>query len=345
MLLRTQNLDATDPRDKIFAVHNLLSALGAHLPDPDYSKSIDQVYREAAATAITHDSRLHILSSVTGESSIEDLPSWVPDWSCSRPITEIASWDDYATPSVTGSAFRISADKRLLELQGWVIDKIEERSKPFPSRFHGSRVARNNEIKILQGWFRNFEANLLQDELVVLISGLSEKPWRRMKSRFNLPTYTLSKYWIQGLKSFRETLWAGYADQLRSQAGYCAKKDDIEHKPVREDIVHFHNLMRTLLDRKVMFKTERLYLGFASQALQIDDRIVCFQGASLPMIVRRVGWDWRLIAPAYIHDGMPEQVLGEDRMEHESESGTVQDKLLASLQPLQSDQMRDFILV
>jgi hypothetical protein len=209
---------------------------------------------------------------------------------------------------VTGPAFQISTDGKSLKLRGLVIDKIEERSRPFPSRYHGSRVARNREIKMLQEWFMNFEASL-QDRIVVLFSGLSEKPWARMKSRFNLPTYALSKYWIQGLKSFDGGLGTGYVDQLRSQAANCAKKDDIEHKPVREDIIHFHNLMRTLLDRKIMFKTETGYLGIASRAVRNDDHIVCFQGVSLPMLVRRVGTNWRLIAPAYIHDGMPEHIL------------------------------------
>ncbi|KAK7192397.1 heterokaryon incompatibility protein [Paraphaeosphaeria sporulosa] len=253
MLLRTRKLDATDPRDKIFAIHGLLLVLGACLPNPDYSKSTEQVYREAAAAAIAHDARLHILGSITGESLIKDLPSWVPDWSCNQPISEIASWDDYVVLSEPETMLRISViDGSRLTLGGVEVDTIQEHSVAFPDRYHDNRIS-----------LKRFEEN-----------------------SDTLPNARYS------------------ASDIGYWAGKCAQEDGLTlgGEYIGGDVRFFHKLMRSLLDRKVMFRTERGYLGIASRALQISDRIVYFQGASVPMLIRKVESNWRLVAPAYIQD-------------------------------------------
>ncbi|KAF9736447.1 hypothetical protein PMIN01_04226 [Paraphaeosphaeria minitans] len=91
---------------------------------------------------------------------------------------------------------------------------------------------------------------------------------------------------------------------------------------------HFHNIMRTLLDRKVPFKTERGHLGIASQALQQEDRIVYFRGVNLPMLVLQVASNWQLVAPAYIQDGMLEPAAGPDLGMFLSRFGTTRNKVL-----------------
>ena len=74
-------LEASNPRDQIFAIHGLLSDLGVVLPPPDYSKPITTIYREAYRAVIEYDCRCKSLSSLnygTIEASIPGLPSWVP---------------------------------------------------------------------------------------------------------------------------------------------------------------------------------------------------------------------------------------------------------------------------
>ncbi|OAG03314.1 uncharacterized protein CC84DRAFT_968539 [Paraphaeosphaeria sporulosa] len=316
MLLRTRKLDATDPRDKIFAIHGLLLVLGACLPNPDYSKSTEKVYREAAAAAIAHDARLHILGSITGESLIKDLPSWVPDWSCNQPISEIASWDDYVVLSEPETMLRISViDGSRLTLGGVEVDTIQEHSVAFPDRYHDNRIS---EIKTLLGSLNMLEKHCQHKGPVEFFSGLIKKPWPRTRSPLKMfakdfSVQVLSAYWIKGLKRFEEnsdTLPnARYsASDIGYWAGKCAQEDGLTlgGEYIGGDVRFFHKLMRSLLDRKVMFRTERGYLGIASRALQISDRIVYFQGASVPMLIRKVESNWRLVAPAYIQDGMLE---------------------------------------
>jgi hypothetical protein len=75
ILLAGRSQSASDPKDKIFAFQGLLELLKVYLPTPDYSISVSQIYREAAAVAIVHDNSLMLLSSLTGESTVPGMPS------------------------------------------------------------------------------------------------------------------------------------------------------------------------------------------------------------------------------------------------------------------------------
>ncbi|KAJ4295016.1 hypothetical protein N0V90_007024 [Kalmusia sp. IMI 367209] len=263
MLLLTQHLHATDPRDKIFAFHGLLKALGAKLPAPDYTKPVQQVYREAAAVAIRHDNSLHILSSITGENSLKGLPSWVPDWSNSLPITEIARWDDHdMTKHVwPGYLFHISDDAKALTLRGREVDTIKMVSLAFPHRFleagSNKMFHKSREIDALQKWLNTFENNTLETSMVRFFSSLTEEAWERTKSHPNMNSNTLSKYWIKGVKRTKTGKYLDWIilDSLRREAVECARKDFAAWRDIQRDIIRFHELVRTLLDRKIMFTT------------------------------------------------------------------------------------------
>ena len=311
MLLLTQHLHATDPRDKIFAFHGLLSALGAKLPPPDYTKSVQQVYREAAAVAIRHDNSLHMLSAITGQNRLEGLPSWVPDWSNSLPITEIASWKDHdiARASWPEELFHISDDVEALALQGREIETIEVTSIAFPHRFHvrdsAKKTHQQREINVIQHWLKDFGPNKRQISMAKFFSGLTEGPWKRTQPQSDLDADTLSKYWVKGIKRIGPKHRWGVEERLRDEAVECAKHDFAARKGIHRSIIRFHKLVQTLLDRKVMFMTSDGRLGITSQAIQKRDSIVFLQGVNLPMVLRQHGFTkWHLVAPAYIYGAM-----------------------------------------
>ncbi|KAH8674262.1 hypothetical protein BX600DRAFT_457272 [Xylariales sp. PMI_506] len=74
-------LDATDPRDKIFAFLNLATDNLSLLPD--YTIDVQEVFRRAAETIMTATGTLSVLSQVQDpqDTKIQGLPSWVPDFS------------------------------------------------------------------------------------------------------------------------------------------------------------------------------------------------------------------------------------------------------------------------
>ncbi|CAO2647476.1 Nn.00g083980.m01.CDS01 [Neocucurbitaria sp. VM-36] len=70
----------TEPRDRAYALYGVLSALGAQLQTPDYSKPVEQVYKELFADLISwRPSSLALL--LDAKIKVEQIgPSWVPRW-------------------------------------------------------------------------------------------------------------------------------------------------------------------------------------------------------------------------------------------------------------------------
>jgi hypothetical protein len=73
-------LQATEPRDKIYGVHALFTELGILLPEVRYEKSIARVYEEAAVAMIIWSGTLKVLSDACRSHMDTSFPSWVTDW-------------------------------------------------------------------------------------------------------------------------------------------------------------------------------------------------------------------------------------------------------------------------
>jgi Heterokaryon incompatibility protein (HET) len=72
------SLQATDPRDKVYAL--LALAENTSGITPNYQKLCEQLYVETAFALLQHNGSLAFLSNVYSEKKLP-LPSWVPDWS------------------------------------------------------------------------------------------------------------------------------------------------------------------------------------------------------------------------------------------------------------------------
>jgi hypothetical protein len=137
MITRTENFDATDPRDKIIALLGLRT--GEPLILPDYSISVAATYRIATQAIISADDSIRILYHIKDKflHSVTKLPSWVFDFSIrikqgispEKPIRysrfkaaadskALATW-----PSATNSA--------LLVTKAYIIDTILEVAEEF----------------------------------------------------------------------------------------------------------------------------------------------------------------------------------------------------------------------
>lgn len=91
VLARFRASQCQDPRDRVYAFLSLWSVVSKTDQSPkrllvDYSRTVAQVYTDAAWVILESSQNLSILSHVTksdGDSPRTPcLPSWVPDWSC-----------------------------------------------------------------------------------------------------------------------------------------------------------------------------------------------------------------------------------------------------------------------
>ena len=120
-------LRSTDPRDKIYCFLGIASDAEQLKIVPDYTKSITEVYTEAA-TQILSLGRLELLQYVHPQNP--NLPSWVPDWEQAiRHITpyECRELDKHFSADATMPAFhprQIFGDPSILECLGYTVDSV-----------------------------------------------------------------------------------------------------------------------------------------------------------------------------------------------------------------------------
>ncbi|KAG4436581.1 hypothetical protein IFR05_007935 [Cadophora sp. M221] len=81
LLYRTEELDATDPRDKIFSFLALADFENPSLFQPSYQESVQNIYIRFTRAIIKEENCLLLLAICERYGLFYDLPSWVPDWS------------------------------------------------------------------------------------------------------------------------------------------------------------------------------------------------------------------------------------------------------------------------
>lgn len=126
VLSNFRNLDATDPRDKLFAFINLATDdLGLI---PDYRASVQDIFRHATEEMIRKYDSLAVLSHVQdpSEKKVDKLPGWVPDFSVRLGRTPFDKGDevvDFCASGHLNMPVHFCAD-RSLEIEGIRVDKI-----------------------------------------------------------------------------------------------------------------------------------------------------------------------------------------------------------------------------
>lgn len=81
LLYKTEELDATDPRDKIFSLLGLADFENQPLFQPSYEESVQNIYIRFTRAIIKEENCLFLLAICERDGLFDDLPSWVPDWS------------------------------------------------------------------------------------------------------------------------------------------------------------------------------------------------------------------------------------------------------------------------
>jgi len=128
VLFEAQRQKATEPKDAIYGIYSLLSALGIDLPTPDYSKSVAQIYSETARTAILQNNSLEILYQVPSSRKIDNLPSWVPDFNEHNGHYPYWKVEQFSSSRKSTAKFEFK-DKQKLSVLGKCVGSIISRSE------------------------------------------------------------------------------------------------------------------------------------------------------------------------------------------------------------------------
>ncbi|CAI9629307.1 unnamed protein product [Alternaria burnsii] len=285
VLLHARSHQASESRDKVFALYGILQRLKASLEPPDYLRPVEDIYLEASASAICKDRSLRVFEGLTGVSKY-NLPSWSPDWSDHNHIFKVAEWNDHKASGSSEPHFSIQG--RHFLAHGLRIDVACYEHMAFAST--SFLVEADTLAESLTEPLRN-SSNVIERQYLDLLEKLFLDIWGDLHTRHTreYPHWI----WVKNDAENRTDKKAvcrliGYRNQNETTKGA------IKHCSI------LHASMCRILDRKKLFQTREGRLGIASEAVKSGDSIVLLQGCNLPMVVRPEGTKWKLIAPAYL---------------------------------------------
>lgn len=331
ILSKCRRENATDPRDKVFGLFAILSALGLILPAPDYSKTTATVYEELTVGYIQQCKQLGLLELVCTFGRLSEIPTWVPDFSDQKFFIGVNP--TRKPPSkLVDSALLINRTPKHLPLRGKRIAQIE-------FRLCGSYVTYETVSNFRKLHYAGFTRYYL-----ILPWASAMREWILFVKKANCPTGRDATHlfsWLATRDLFEQAAESG------SYVGVCQmimdimadsetrevpmsdfrKQETLEWVPntsdgtflylLFEDHTHDHemnwvNNCLSLLCEHTLFAMSTGHIGRAPYSIEVEDIVIWFAGAHRPMVIRPAGENYILIGPAYIH-GIKESDVWDDQ--------------------------------
>jgi hypothetical protein len=345
----TSQTRATDPRDALYSKLGLAHDSATMVPAPNYHVSTKDTFTDFVKSYIEVQRDLEILC-VDKQRVVEDLPSWVPDWSGTASTFSFQ-------PSLSGGDMRLTdycasrASKALVRFlnydliaRGACIDTIdgvgfcnwlEDDDLRKLQQSKGSNCIYTSGVEAFSAIWRSMVAGWCwlegqyseaPEEFGCELAQICQE--EEEKLRLNLVStdevvvrYELStmKYgiWYQAIremrfggKTIRERLVAA---RLKSSG---SSNLDENGKEAEISARSAFDQSRSVMDiRRRMITSDKGYFGLAPALTQPGDKICVLLGCSRPVIIRKHSGSYEFIGPAYIHGIMHGEVMSasEDR--------------------------------
>ncbi|ROW03245.1 hypothetical protein VSDG_01564 [Cytospora chrysosperma] len=308
--------DATDPRDRIFAITGLVSP--AEVEEdfrPNYEIRVEELYTQVARRFLIGHNGLHNLYMAgVGLPRSLCLPSWVPDWTLKRELLRLYR---VATKKGLHSAgnidFRVefpSDSSQVAILHGCIVDSVWRLGPVNDAPYRP--VLENSEAE--SRWF-----NSVLELITSCISAIDFSTACR-DSPLDSPQwkYCLWETLIasESTEIFAERVFDSYVEYM----GCSARSEPWEHldSEVGHRVTDLRISARAATFGRRVFVSSKGYFGLTSSGTQEGDQVCVFAGMITPIIIRPVKPEapdspstptsYILVGEAY-HHGIAEQEL------------------------------------
>ncbi|KAG4430662.1 hypothetical protein IFR05_013859 [Cadophora sp. M221] len=274
LLLRaTHECQATDARDKVFALLGLGSDENQHAIHPDYTSSVVDVYTKVAKHLINLEDSLNVLIYFRPR-QLPGLPSWVPDFS--RSSIDRTHIGEAPSKGASGSSKPVvefltdGLSVTKLKARGWIVDVVRETSSHLYNPDDALASVRAMQQLALK--------TVPQSPTAKEEEELSERFWRCLVADSSL------NYEFPAPDSFGR-LFAVLCDE-------AAIPDDFEpqisnEKTRRDDYLYdLTSTMFSILNHARFFITTGGRLGVGPLETTAGDLTIILQGAGVPFLVR-----------------------------------------------------------
>ena len=304
LLSAFRSCEASDPRDKIFALVGIADQQTTAACTPDYSKDVFEICRNLASHLIITERNADILAFCVAphKGQYLPLPSWVPDWS--RPQINNASPQSMpgAYNASAGTSLKGRIDSNTLSLDGVMLNRVvildggEESYRIF-------KQSRNYAQRDLTAYVRTLVANVgdehrLDRQQLLLVCTRYYKDTLIMTDIRNREFFdTWPKFLTTEIKDFYNN----------------------SHDPKNRTIEG--NLQNALHDAAIgrtfcLFDDRRV--GWVPRSAKVGDRIAIFLGGTVPILLRPSGNDYNVLGEAYVDEMMDGQLFEEPDVQVET---------------------------
>lgn len=310
-------LRCADDRDRVYAILGLPYGRGRALTarvgdiEPDYAKSVEQLFYEIACICVECGQIATLLSQVHhtsdfGQVGTLQLPSWVPDWTCptqhytprQKLCKDVTRWLR-AQPVIYQSS-------RSLTLTGVLVDTVDcttdESLDPTPSLSAIRQVSEFWKANVLplksmleHPDYAEYEKSFLR---ALAVGSSDSVEWEAFGAAFfnrNQSDIDLRSEW----QSIR------YAQQMvqslqRSMSVVTNIQQDHD-EVIDDEIDATFGIHRFWADRRI-FKTASGFLGLGPATMRSGDYVIVLAGVNNPAILRQDGQAYRFIGNSHVPD-------------------------------------------
>lgn len=312
LLERFRYCEATDPRDKIYALLGLASDVQPDEITIDYTMPVQQLYIDIVKFFLSKHQTLDILGAIIQQKSELQhfLPSWVPDWSFSTihddqrsfPLKLVAEDPEtsvskaYFASGDTVVSLDPLSDLDNLVLTGFLFDILHNLYEP-AVEFEINTSAFNEaqqQSTIIQKW----------DETVLGFTALPD-PYENTCGKIAAFWRTLVADMIGDGRATEEPLagemfnvWSGRAEVPQGAESFT--------EPFVSAVIRASHNRRLCI-------TENGYMALAPAEADEGDLVCVFLGGQTPFVLRPSLGKYRLVGQCYVHGIMFGEAMEELR--------------------------------
>jgi hypothetical protein len=303
------NLNATDPRDHVFAKLGHYSArsrrTGLPIIEADYTKSVSDIYLAVATQLLKERISLEVLNTVYMTCPLsDDLPSWVPRWNVRAP-----SWvlgDNKSVFAATKCDPIVEfVDLRTVNVSGFEIDNVDYCSQMLPTtngecKWYGNKTAsERNGIKDL--WF-HLSGQSDIDTSAFYING--ERVITAFCQTISAGCFYLAmkKGHAKDYHSTPSTKWLSHGASylLDVLSDTTAAVGDLKEMSTGGDGVVWADGANSVTDCRRIFRTVKGYYGLGPPLIENGDIVCVLFGGKTPFCLRRIDRHYELVGECYV---------------------------------------------
>ncbi|KAF2489317.1 HET-domain-containing protein [Lophium mytilinum] len=309
LLFLTAHTQATDPRDKIYALLGLAREVDRGAIIPDYSKNFEHVCKEVVRHLITHDRSLKILSRKSSTQSAI-FQSWVPDFSTEMSAGELWQSDQYAQHKASGTTSAIvhfSDDMSTLRLEGSCIDTIDHVFGPFKN---GRDV-----VDLLPSIIQELTTHLHKARTKTasnqsIRSAHGKKPEEQVDKAAAIPSVVCDAFVQSTLDQAKAVTTQPFQESTGLGAsGGTEWSDPKEPRATDPPKVQATQLLVETFASRCLFITLTGFIGIGPKHAAPGDLVCLLYGGDVFYIIRKYFGQHQFVGDAYVHNAMNGELL------------------------------------